>query len=192
MKKFFTRSLLAVVACAMVGVAFAATAAKIPCAVYEDDQKEVLWIPSGYMGNTGSIAMDDKCTTDPHTGKVCLKVDYKAKDNWGGVVWQSPANDWGDQPGGFDLTGAKTLSFWAKGDKGGETVSFSFGLLGSDKKFHDTAKGEIKDQVLTKEWKQYTIDLKDKDLTCIKTGFCWVLGAKGDPVTFYLDDIRYE
>ena len=92
---------------------------------------------------------------------------------------------------GLDLTGAKKLTFWARGENGGEKVSFSYGLL--DKaNYPDSSKGEIKDAELTKEWKQYTIDLSGKDLSQIKTPFAWILGAKGDPITFYLDDIKFE
>ena len=166
--------------------------AALPLTVYGDDVTGPAFIPSGYMGNTGAIKMDPQWTTTPHTGKTCLKVDYTAGDNWAGVVWQNPDNNWGDKPGGFNLTGAKTLSFWARGDKGGEKVSFSFGLIGSDKPFHDTGKGKLENVVLTKEWKQYTIDLKGQDLSRIVTGFVWTLGASGQPVTFYLDDIKYE
>jgi len=178
----------------MAGSARAADVAKatLPLAVYDEAGGAAPFMASGYMGNNGAIKMTDNATDNPHAGKNCLKVEYTARDNWGGVVWQSPANDWGDAPGGFDLTGAKKLTFWARGDKGSEVVSFSFGLIGKDKKYHDSDKGEQKDVALTREWKQYTIDLAGKDLSCIKTGFCWVLGAKGDPITFYLDDIRYE
>ena len=66
----------------------------------------------------------EDCPDAPHSGKTCIRVDYQAGDGWGGVVWQSPANDWGDAPGGFDLTGAKALTFWARGAKGGEAVDF--------------------------------------------------------------------
>jgi hypothetical protein len=52
----------------------------------------------------------------------------------GGVVWQSPAGDWGEKPGGWNLTGAKRLVFKARGAKGGETLGFQFGLLGKDKR----------------------------------------------------------
>ena len=45
---------------------------------------------------------------------------------------------------------------------------------------------------LTKDWKQYSIDLAGKDLSCIKTGFGWSLRGAGKLVTFYLDDIQYE
>jgi len=145
----------------------------------------------GYMGDVGNIKMNADDTSNPHSGKSTTKVQYTANEAWGGGVWQSPANDWGKKSGGLDLTGAKKLSFWARGEKGGEKVSFSFGIL--DKAdYPDSAKGEIKDQELTKEWKKYEIDLAGKDLKQIKTGFVWVLGAKGEPITFFLDDVQYE
>ena len=111
---------------------------------------------------------------------------------WAGIVWQDPANDWGDQPGGFNLTGAKKLKFWARGDKGGESVSFKFGVLGTDKKYSDSATGAINDLKLTKEWTEYSIDLAGKDLARIKTGFVWTVDGQGSPVVFFLDDIRLE
>ena len=64
-------------------------------------------------------------------------------------------------------------------------------MLGADKKFPDSASGETT-VTLTKEWKQYAIDLSGKDLSRIKTAFCWVLTGQGKPVTFYLDDVKYE
>ena len=171
--------------------AFAAPKAPLPFSVYAEAGDKLTYIPSGYMGDTGNIKMNDDDTSNPHSGKTALKVQYTSGNGWGGVVWQSPANDWGEKPGGLDLTGAKKLSFWARGAEGGEKVSFSFGILDKAKNA-DTSKGEIKDQALTKEWKQYSIDLDGKDLSQIKTGFVWILGAKGDPITFYLDDVKYE
>lgn len=165
--------------------------ANLPLVVYAEPGGESPFIPSGYMGNTGAIKMSD-ATDNPHSGKTCLKVEYTANNNWGGVVWQSPANDWGDQPGGFNLTGAKKLTFWARGAKGGESVTFICGLIGKDKKYPDSANAKLDKQQLTADWKQYTIDLNGQDLSQIKSGFCWVLGADGQPVTFYLDDIKFE
>ncbi len=148
MKSLFSTALCGLMmANAMTSVALAADAPKanLPLAVYDEAGGPLPYIPSGYMGNTAAIKMTDNTTDNPHSGKTCLKVQYTAGDNWGGVVWQSPANDWeGAQPGGWNLTGAKKLSFWARGEKGGESVSFSFGLIGADKKYHDTAKGELK------------------------------------------------
>ena len=47
---------------------------------------------------------------------------------------------------------------------------------------------------LTKEWKQYTIDLTGKDLSYILGGFCWAASLDMNPegMIFYLDEIRYE
>ena len=80
----------------------------------------------------------------------------------------------------------------ARGAEGGEKIDFGLGILGTDKEFHDSAKVEKKGVRLDKEWKQYTLDLKDADLTRVKTPFVWSLGGRGKPVTFYLDDIRFE
>ena len=165
--------------------------ATLPFTVYSEGAENA-YIPSGYMGNYGAIKMDGKSADNPHAGALCLKVDYTAGDNWGGVVWQSPANDWGDQPGGFNVTGAKSLSFWARGAAGGEKVSFGFGLIGSDKPFSDSGKGELKDVILTTDWKKYCISAAGQDLTRIKSGFYWTLGSSGQPISFYLDDIQYS
>ncbi|MBS0190732.1 MAG: glycoside hydrolase family 2 TIM barrel-domain containing protein [Phycisphaerales bacterium] len=162
----------------------------LPMVIYAEGS-EGAYAASGWMGNTGAISMDGKCSDRPHSGASCLKVQYNAPDNWGGVAYQSPANDWGDQPGGYDLSAARKLSFWARGEAGGENVEFKVGLIGNDKKYHDTA-ALSKKVTLTKEWKLYEIDLKDNNLSCIKTGFVWSVGGQGKPVVFYLDDVRFE
>ncbi len=166
--------------------------AALPLTLYGTSAGADSYTPSGYMGNAGAIKMDPQWADNPHSGRTCLQVNYTASDAWGGVVWQSPANDWGDLPGGWDLTGAKNLTFWARGAKGGETVSFLFGLLGKDKKYPDSGTGKLDRAVLSTAWKRYTIDLTGVDLSRIKTGFVWTLASTGQPVTFYLDDIRYE
>jgi hypothetical protein len=170
-----------------------ASGVKLPFTVYDEKgSANNHYIPSGWMGNAKATKMDDGCTTNPHGGKTCLRIEYDATDTWSGIVWQDPANDWGDQAGGWNLTGAKTLKFWARGEKGDEVVSFKFGILGSDKKFSDSASGELADVKLTKEWKEYSFDLAGKDLTHIKTGFVWSLAGQSSPVVFYVDDIRFE
>lgn len=166
---------------------------KLPFIVFEEkDSTNNHYAPSGWMGNAKDTKMDDGYDTRPHSGKTCLRFEYNEPGEWAGVVWQDPVNDWGDQPGGWNLTGAKKLKFWARGDKGGETVSFKFGVLGLDKKYSDSATGAINDIKLTKEWKAYAIDLEGKDLTRIKSGFVWTLRGQNAPVVFFLDDIRFE
>jgi hypothetical protein len=144
------------------------------------------------MGNIKALKFDAAWKKTPHTGKTCIRVDYQARDGWAGIVWQSPANDWGDRAGGWDVSGAKQLKFWARGAQGTEVVNFQFGIIARDKRYFDTASGKLDKVRLTREWKEYSVDLRGKDLTRIKSGFGFSLAAQGDSVTFYLDDIRFE
>jgi hypothetical protein len=164
-------------------------AAALPLIVVGDEQSEPPFAPSGWIGNTGAVRYTPDCRDNPHTGQTCLKLEYRDTNSWAGIIWQNPANDWGDKPGGYNLTGATKLTFWARGQDGGERVEFSFGGIRGDKPFPDTADGKLSVE-LTKNWKQYSMDLTGKNLNCIKSGFGWAVA--GMPVTFYLDDIRYE
>ena len=167
--------------------------AELPLVVYDESGRaESPFVPSGWMGDTKGLQVDPESTAAPHSGKTCMKVSYEAGTGWAGVVWQSPPNDWGDRPGGWDLQGAKRLTFWARGETGDETASFEFGLLGDGKKFRDTAMGKLAGVRLTKEWKQYVIELGAQDLSRIKTGFVFTIAGRNTPLTFQLDDIRYE
>ena len=164
---------------------------KLPFAVYADGAKTP-YIPSGYMGSDVSkLSVDEKCRENPHSGETCLKVKWSAPDGWGALNWQSPANDWGDAPGGANLTGAKFLQFWARGLLGDEKVSFHLGGIGKDRPYPDSGKAERKDLILTDEWKRYRINLEGVDLSCIKTGFGFSFGGEGSVKTFFLDDVEY-
>jgi len=167
------------------------THVKFPLAVYTDGDLQP-WAPSGWMGNYDDLILDSKSNVSPHSGETCFEVCYKAYEGWVGVAWQHPANDWGKQPGGFDLTGANKLTFWARGKEGGEVIDFGVGILGKDEKYYDTAKAELKGVELKKTWNKYSIDLENKDLSRIKTAFVWTFTSKGWPITFYLDNIMFE
>jgi hypothetical protein len=162
-----------------------------PVFVYADGHPQ-RWTPSGWMGTHVALTMDPECPDNPRSGGTCLKFSYEEPGMWAGVAWQHPPNDWGEKEGGFDLTGAKKLTFWARGEKGGERLDFSVGIITSGRPFHDTAFASKKNVKLKKEWKQYTIKLKGKDLSRVKTPFVWALGGQGRTITFYLDDIQFE
>lgn len=164
--------------------------AKLPLVIYSDGAGGA-YSPSGWMGNAGAISMDPACTDSPKSGAACLKIQYSASDNWGGIAYQSPANDWGDQPGGYDLTGAKRLSFWARGENGGEKIEIKVGTIERNKKYHDTAI-VARPITLTKDWRKYEVDLTGKDLSVIKTGMVWSLAGQGKPVAFFLDEVQFE
>lgn len=155
------------------------------------------YIPSGWMGDYGDLKIDDANTEDPADGRTSIKWTYNAKEaqgaRWAGAFWQHPANNWGEKPGGFDLTGYKRLTFWAKGQQGGEVIN-EFKMGGITGTFSDTDSAAIGPVTLTKEWKKYTIDLADKNLTKIIGGFCWATSKDVNPDGFvmYLDEIRFE
>lgn len=163
---------------------------KLPLVLYGTGASKD-FAPSGWMGNAESLAVDPSSHDLPHQGTTCMKITYKAADNFAAVAWQNPPNNWGDQPGGKNLSGAKKLSFWARAEKPGTRVAFKLGIYASDKKFSDTASAE-QTETLGTAWKQYSIDLAGKDLTRVMTPFVFAIEGSGKPATFYLSEIRYE
>jgi hypothetical protein len=155
------------------------------------------FIPSGWMGDYSDIKLDVGSQEDPYFGLTCIKIDYTGKVSqgarWAGIYWQNPPNNWGSIDGGFDLSKATKVTFWARGQKGGERIE-EFKIGGIMGEYSDSDSAGIGPAVLTKEWKQYTIDLTGKDLSYIIGGFCWSTNIDVNPegVTFYLDEIRYE
>ena len=81
------------------------------------------------------------------------------------------------------------------GQKGGEIVEFkSGGIAGGGKKHKDSYEVTLGSVALTKDWKQYEISRKGKDLSVVIGAFAWVATADANPggLTFYLDDMRFE
>lgn len=154
------------------------------------------YVASGFMGDYGDISIDDNCRITPHGGKTCMKITYSAKGSqgagWMGIYWLNPANNWGSQMGGFDLTGYKKLEFWAKGEKGGEVIS-EFKVGGITGTYPDSDSTSIGPITLTKDWVKYEIDLKGLDLSYISGGFEVSASLKDNPEGFviYLDDMKF-
>lgn len=155
------------------------------------------YIPSGWMGDYGDLKLDQDWKDNPHSGKTSIKWTYSAAAtqgaSWAGAYWQHPANNWGNKPGGFDLRGYSKLTFWARGEKGGEVIN-EFKVGGITGEVMDSDSAAIGPIELTKAWKQYTIDLSGKDLQKIIGGFCWATGRDVNPDGFviYFDDIQFE
>ena len=165
---------------------------RFPVSVYEDSFEAMPWVPSGWMGNVESLTLDgDHRDEPPYEGSASIRMRYEGKFGWVGVAWQDPPNNWGDFDGGYDLTGAKELELWARGEYGGEKVSFGVGIIQKDKAHPDSGIRTIDGIVLKREWQRYTIPLKRADLSSIKTGFFVTLTGRSTPVTVYLDSIRF-
>ena len=188
----------AVAVCFTAAIVGAAKVPQEPFYVYKDKGSNVNhYIPSGWMGDHGDLKLDDGNTTDPADGKTAIKWTYSAKgsqgSNWVGCFWQHPANNWGSVAGGYDLTGYKRLTFWARGAKGGEKIA-EFKVGGITGEYMDSDSNSMGPVELTDKWKKYTIDLEGKDMKKIIGGFAWAASRDDNPdgFTVYLDEIRFE
>jgi hypothetical protein len=168
----------------------ASVALKVPCCVDNN------FYPSGYMGDGEEgekrIQLNDQWKENCHT-TPCVRVSYEpGPKGWAGVYWQYPDKNWGDEPG-REIKGAKKLEFWAKGQNGGELVSFKVGGI-NRKKYQDSVEKSLGPVELTTEWKQFDIDLSDADTSSVIGAFAWVASKNGNPggVTFYLDDMCFK
>ncbi|MEN0064703.1 MAG: glycoside hydrolase family 2 TIM barrel-domain containing protein [Myxococcota bacterium] len=170
-----------------------ATAAgpRLPIAVYDNGLEGMPWVPSGWMGDMGALSLEpteEGC----YDGSECLRMGFDQASGWGGIAWQNPPNNWGEQEGGLDVTGARALEFWARGEKGGERISVGVGLLGRDVAHPDSVRVSKDDLILRSTWKQYRIRLRKRaDLTSVKTGFFVTIPGQGGDVIVYLDRIRF-
>jgi len=149
------------------------------------------WAPSGWMGHTEKLRIDEASTDDPKVGEECTKVSFASESGWAGIVWQHPAGDWGDLPGGFDLTGASKLSFWIRGSTGGEKVTVGIGNIETKKPYYDTFSSSL-DLTLTQDWQQFSIELAEKDLTRIKSALFLSTSSTGEPPSFFLDGVTIK
>ncbi len=113
------------------------------------------------------------------------------------MYWQNRADNWGDYPGNdFSLLNIKKLAFWVRGETGNEVVEFKAGdIKNKHKKYQDSFAATLGRVTLSKDWKKYTINLENKDLSNVIGGFCWVASAdfnSQQSITFHLDDIEFE
>ena len=169
---------------------------ELPFVVYKEQGPGNHYTPSGRMGDTSDLSISYASKNNPHSGTTCIRVRYKAElsqsAGWAGVYWQHPANNWGTKKGGYDLTGAKKLTFWARGEKGDEIVEFKMGgIVGPEGDSDQASTGPVK---LSAEWEEFTLDLTGLDLSHIIGGFCFAISSMDNPegAVFYLDDIIYE
>jgi hypothetical protein len=171
------------------------------------------FIPSGWMGDYGDLkynpgwkekvekpkTKDSKKSKDPLLDKdeTCIQLKYTAERKqgagWAGIYWQHPANNWGDKRGGYDLSGFTKMTFWARGEAGGEMVDkFFIGGITGQTEEGDSDEASSNQIELTKDWKQYEIDLTGRDLSHIIGGLGFAVNAESNPngLTMYIDEIK--
>lgn len=145
-----------------------------------------------YMGVFTDVEMNAFYTATVHSGATAIQATYTASDTsgerWGGAAWLDPEGNWGDDPGGYYLQGATELVFWAKGETGGERITFGMGGVPTGVPARRIVVA------LTDQWQRYAISLNGLDLERVVEGFYWAADSDDNPggVTFYLDDIHYH
>ena len=162
-----------------------ATPTPLSFPIFVDD----VFSPSGFMGEGEfeNISADLDCPErDAAFTSVCHHFSYAPGDiGWGGVWWQSPENNWGDEPGVVIPEGLTSLTFRAWGATGGELLRFGSGYGGGD----DEYAVEIAQVTLSTEPQIYSIDLAGVPYTDIAGGFFWVTDESETPLEFYIDEL---
>jgi hypothetical protein len=160
-----------------------------------------LFVASGWMGDgeqgTKYIQLSEAWRKNPHSTPTCIKVVYSPGPNgFAGIYWQNKPNNWGDKPGeNYSQAGYRKLTFWARGESGGEVVEFKAGGIDTPgKPYKDSFEVTTGKISLDSNWHSYTIDLENADLSSVIGGFCWVAARSASPkgLTFYIDDVYYE
>ena len=157
------------------------------------------YIPSGWMGSYKGIKFDDAWKVDCIDGPTCIKITYDPRnvqgDGWHGIYWQATPSNWGNKAGGYDMSGYKRITFWARSDQDNTTINeFKFGGI-SGEVSSDSGSASVGPITLTKDWKKYVIDVGSENMSHINGGFCYATADNVIPETgmsLYLDEIRYE
>lgn len=170
-----------------------------------------------------AVSINGSWTNNPHSGATCIRCVFnRMDDNYGGfyfmngiLVGPAPLPYFGGTtvPGtnitvthstGLDLSGATSLTFWARGEIGGERVEFFLGGVGWEPETElpiepypdSTARYPPlwTTFLLSNQWQRFSINLNGLNLTNIMGGFGWVASASDNPngAIFYVDDINYE
>lgn len=163
----------------------------LPFYVYQDGG-DLPYYASGYMGNYEVMSVDLNNTEEVYAGETAIKIHYGAMGNWYGLAFVDPANDWGDILGGYNISEAKTFSFWAKSGDFAVKAKIGFGLIDDNKPFPDTGKKSV-EVALTTEWQKFTLKTKKLDLSCIRSGLVIFSSGNGfDAHDIYIDEVVFE
>lgn len=164
-------------------------------AVYDELPLEYLW--SGYEGSNNGVSLnvDPFFESDPQTGSVCTKVTYdSSKEDNAGLYILATGNTQRGPGTGLSIPDAQYLEFYAKGARGGEKVSFGYGMPSSEDNPNADSSNYIQSITLTDRWERIAFDLKGKSLSHINGLFRFYVTKNDNPngCTFYLDNINYR
>jgi hypothetical protein len=155
--------------------------------------------PSGYMGDGASpgAIKDNPVCLNPRPSDwvghchqfVWTPATGTSAAGWAGVFWQYPDGNWGtgSQAGLTIPAGATKVTFQAWGATGTEKVTFLTGM-----KPVDGFESKLAAVALTTTPTEYTLDLSSSTYGRVIGGFAWTAEMSTVPVTFNVDDIRWQ
>jgi hypothetical protein len=156
------------------------------------------WMPKG-ADKTITLNLADRA--NPAEGETCVRMTFKftPPNNWCGVAVSCTDDYWGETPSdtAYDLRRAGKLVFWARGDKGRESIQVKVAIAGAQP-YGDSARIPAATPwlELEKTWKRYELPLDRRriNLTRVVIPVC-VIGTRDhnqtDEITFWLDNIYF-
>ena len=154
------------------------------------------------LGGTNYLRVDEGFVDDDNHCEFCIAMEYKPGPQGKALIAFTNVNP-------IDLSGAKILTFAARGEEGGETLNIY--VAGSKSKessidMYDTgSSGEVKgikevnfsssDTItLGKSWQVYQVELNDVERSEVTHGFAFevVKGKGNERQVVYLDSIIYS
>jgi len=185
----------------------------------------------GKIPASAPVDIDGSWSTYPYRGATCIRCVYTntGVGSFGGFYFlngllfpdqRAPSPYFGTaiDPGsgrpvgtfsGFDLRGVTNISFWARGERGGETIDIFFAGVGWDEYGEEDPQSPFRDSMpryppyatelflLRTNWQHFNIDVSSippEKLTNIMGGFAWVASSVSNPsgAVFYLDEIELQ
>jgi hypothetical protein len=196
----FSFKLVVFTGCAILALAAFALAGQTPPAALAQGADE-FFVTSFYTGfgwMLNSVTLDRFAFVPTsgaacYTGGDCDKIVWRQPQpsEWVGMYWVHPQAGVGawSQPGqpGCNLTGATSVTFWARGERGGEKISWLAA-------YYALNEIETAPTTLTTAWAPYSIDLAGHDLTNVVGAFGYRVWGSINPTdtTFYIDRIAYQ
>lgn len=176
-------------------VAYAYKVSVFPFYVYQDATSRINnFVVTGWAGDFRRLKIDSRWKESESEDNTCIRLtyipSYDDRAGYAAVAFQqNPENHWGSLRGGYDLSRAKKLFLFARGERGGEQVEL--GLRKKGRNEISRTAGMIE---LTKDWKLYEIDMAGMTFEEVAGGLYVILHAKNKiySSTVYLDEIYYS
>lgn len=152
---------------------------------------------SGYFpGPPGVVDVLETCPGVQGTaaGSVCRRITFTPNGaTFGGFYFQSPADNWGAEPGLEVAPGATQVTFRAWGAVGGESMKFGAGIDNQEPNA-DGWNIESAAMLLGTTPTELSVSLSGIVYDRVVGGFLWVVETPDGttPVTFFLDNVRWQ